>query len=279
MKVAGRIILIISVLLTMSVIATSCGSSRKAVSLTETTAGKSRDRHKTDYSKKDRHHGPAAGHSLAQALVDEARTWLGTPYRYGGKDKSGTDCSGFIMQLYKDVANVSVPRNSRAQWDYCEGLDKKDLAVGDLVFFSSKNSDGEIAHVGMYIGNNSMIHASSSRGVIETNLDGNYYIRHFIGAGRLPVIAQILPVPRPVTPVEPLPAPEPMPVASVPEPAPTEPETIVFIAEPIPIEPVQTEPIQTVPVQTVQKPEPDSPDKDPAPSPAVVVKNAFGRTH
>ncbi len=247
-----RLAYILIASLTLSVMTTSCGTTRKTTS----SAHSVKPHKRPDLEKKDRHHGPAATHDLAQALIDEARTWLGTPYRYGGKDKSGTDCSGFIMQLYKTVTNVNVPRNSRAQWDYCEALDKKDLAVGDLIFFSSKNSGGDIAHVGMYIGDGTMIHASSSRGVTESNIGSNYFVEHYIGSGRVPVIAQLVPVPRPVprpiTPVDILPVPDSPPVAEVPEPAPVNPEPIVLIAEPTP---------------------------EPAPTPASVVKNAFGRAH
>jgi len=136
----------------------------------------------------------AAKLPVQKSLVSNAREWIGTPYLWGGEDKNGADCSGFVMTLFKDVAGISLPRNSRKQKEYCVSLDKEYLEVGDLVFFSSPKSGGDIAHVGMYIGDNKMIHASSSRGVIESDLSLNYYITHYKGAGRVPTIAQVLPI-------------------------------------------------------------------------------------
>lgn len=175
----------------------SCGSSKNTVSGSEAlrvekSKGKKSDSKKTKKPKA----GRGASHALADALVDEARSWLGTPYRYGGKTKKGADCSGFIMEVYRNVAGISIPRNSAKQKEYCADIDKMDLTVGDLIFFSSKRSGGGIAHVGMYIGDGMMIHASSSRGVVESPIDQRYYVEHYKGSGRIPLIAELVPVKR-----------------------------------------------------------------------------------
>ena len=179
----------------------SCGSSRSTTvrgsdARVRVDNKKQKDREHSRRSKKTTQHGKKATKNVASALVTEARSWLGTPYAYGGKSHDGTDCSGFVMEVYKAVTGIAIPRNSGAQSDYCEDLDRDELEIGDLVFFSSKKSGGNIAHVGMYIGDGTMIHASSSKGVIESSLNQNYYVDHYVGAGRVPAIAQAVPTRR-----------------------------------------------------------------------------------
>lgn len=122
---------------------------------------------------------------MGRKLVVEARRWLGTPYRYGGESKAGTDCSGMLMVIYRDVAGLKLPRNSSAQHDYCIEIEKRRLQPGDLVFFSSSKGGRKISHVGMYVGNGRIIHASSSRGVIESDLAERYYDSHYHSSGRV----------------------------------------------------------------------------------------------
>lgn len=120
-----------------------------------------------------------------KALIKEAKSWIGTKYKYGGESRSGTDCSGFVMQVYKAVYDFKLPRTSRDQHAFCKKIDKKDLKVGDLVFFATGKSSSRVSHVGLYIGNGEFIHASSSKGVIITDLNKNYYVRTFVSAGRV----------------------------------------------------------------------------------------------
>ncbi len=122
---------------------------------------------------------------ISKALVKQARSWIGTPYRYGGSSKSGTDCSGMLTVIFKDVAKLSLPRNSAAQQEYCFEVPKRNLEPGDLVFFTTSSRGGKVNHVGMYVGNGKIIHASSSRGVIESSLDEKYYVSHYHSSGRV----------------------------------------------------------------------------------------------
>lgn len=138
---------------------------------------------------------PAATSKMGKALVSEARKWLGTPYVYGGHSRKGTDCSGFLMEVFRECAGISLPRSSREQQAYCHPIDREYLAVGDLVFFSSKRSGGRVSHVGMYIGDGRMIHASSSRGVVEDDLASQYFVTYYQGAGRVPQLANANPIP------------------------------------------------------------------------------------
>ncbi len=133
---------------------------------------------------------------VADALVSEARTWIGTPYKWGGHDKSGADCSGFLMEVFKAAVDVKIPRTTKDQREQCIEVDRDNISVGDIIFFTSNKSEGKIAHVGMYVGDGRMIHASSSRGVVEDDLSMKYYINHFKSIGRVPELAKANPVPK-----------------------------------------------------------------------------------
>lgn len=119
------------------------------------------------------------------ALVAEARKWIGSPYRYGGHSRSGTDCSGFVMEVYRAAAGIELPRSSREQHKFATPINFNNLSVGDLVFFSTRGSGGDVSHVGIFIGDNNMIHASTSRGVIVSGLDEKYYQSTYHSSGRV----------------------------------------------------------------------------------------------
>ena len=121
----------------------------------------------------------------ADVLLAEAYTWVGTPYRYGGQSRSGADCSGFVLQVYLNALQIKLPRSSSAQAEYCRNVKRSDLRPGDLVFFSIGKKKGGVNHVGLYVGNNMMLHASGSRGVMVSSLDEPYFRRHYHSAGRV----------------------------------------------------------------------------------------------
>ena len=123
--------------------------------------------------------------AMGADLADEARGWLGTPYRYGGADRRGTDCSGLVMELYRSVCATKLPRTTVEQKSYCTKVARNQARVGDLMFFGSSKGGGQISHVGLYIGKGEMIHASSSRGVMVSNVDAGYWGDRFRGAGRV----------------------------------------------------------------------------------------------
>lgn len=150
----------------------SCHSSRRV-------SGASGDhRHTATHDVTERSVDPDA----ARTLIQQARRWLGTPYRYGGNERSGVDCSGLTCRVFADGLGIRLPRTSAQQRDYCRRIDRADLEPGDLVFF---RNGGKINHVGLYIGAGRMIHASSSRGVIETDLSDTYWARRYYTSGRV----------------------------------------------------------------------------------------------
>lgn len=108
--------------------------------------------------------------SLYHFIVD----WYGTPYKFGGTSNKGVDCSGFTNILFNEIYNIQLPRISRDIAEKVKRKYTKDLKEGDLVFFSFGNS-GVVNHVGVYLHNNHFVHASTSRGVIISNLSEPYY--------------------------------------------------------------------------------------------------------
>lgn len=118
-------------------------------------------------------------------LVEEALKWLGTPYRYGGTSRSGTDCSGMTMQVYGKALGIKLPRSSREQQKFCKSIKKSSLDAGDLIFFSTGRDKTRVSHVGMYIGDSKFIHASGSRGVIVSDINERYYVRNYHSSGHV----------------------------------------------------------------------------------------------
>ena len=121
----------------------------------------------------------------ANEVIAYAKTLLGKPYVWGAQGPNSFDCSGFTYYVFKNKAGITLPRNSAVQSKYGTYVSKSNLKAGDLVFFDTNGAnDGNVSHVGMYIGNNEFIHAANSKkGVIKSTLTG-YYDKKFINARR-----------------------------------------------------------------------------------------------
>lgn len=123
-------------------------------------------------------------HAVTRTLLAEADSWIGTPYAWGGNDRKGVDCSGFVTQVYLRSLQISLPRTSETQMKYCKPIDRKDLVPGDLVFFTVRGGN-RVGHVGIYIGDGNMVHSSSSKGVVVTPLDNPYFVANYYSSGRV----------------------------------------------------------------------------------------------
>ncbi|MCD8091736.1 MAG: C40 family peptidase [Bacteroides sp.] len=117
-------------------------------------------------------------------LYLNAAEWIGTPYRAGGDSKRGTDCSGLTSQLYRKVYHTRLSRSTDGQLKECKQISRRNLREGDLVFFTSRASRKRVAHVGIYLKNGKFIHASTSQGVIVSNLKEKYYTDYWLCGGR-----------------------------------------------------------------------------------------------
>jgi cell wall-associated NlpC family hydrolase len=115
-------------------------------------------------------------------LLKSVDYWYGTRYLMGGASKSGIDCSAFVQAVYLAAFAMVVPRTAFEQFRVTNRISAVEMKEGDLVFF---NTTGGVSHVGIYLRNNKFIHASSSRGVTVSDLFDPYYLKRFLGVGRI----------------------------------------------------------------------------------------------
>ncbi len=130
---------------------------------------------------------PISNSTEKQAIVQYAKQFIGTPYRYGGTVLGkGVDCSGFTQAVMKNFG-ISLNRCSGDQVYNGQYVDKSQLQIGDLVFFDTRGrkNQGIISHVGLYIGDGQFIHASTNHGVVINHLSEAYYVRTYVKAVRL----------------------------------------------------------------------------------------------
>lgn len=115
---------------------------------------------------------------------------VGSPYRLGGTSpETGLDCSGFVGHVFRQIAGLTLPRDARAMSEATQPLETSELRPGDLVFFNTLNR--AFSHVGIYLGEQRFVHASSSRTgrVMVSSLDDSYWRQRFDGARRVAVSA------------------------------------------------------------------------------------------
>lgn len=107
-----------------------------------------------------------------EAIVESGKRFLGLHYLWGGMSSYGYDCSGFAYNMHRSV-DIQIPRDAVDQAESGQWVEKSDLQPGDLLFFANDEGKGRVHHVGIYYGNNQMIHSPDSRSAIEiVNLTG-----------------------------------------------------------------------------------------------------------
>lgn len=211
----ARAILFFSLIILTSLAETSCRSSKSASKSKSGTTGKAYVRKKSKSGNKRSNHrsttsareaafrksksSPAtskttppasakAASDQAMQVIKTARSYLGTPYRYGGSTGKGMDCSGLLCTSFASI-DVKLPRTSTEQASYGKDVRLQEVSPGDLVFFAERKGGSKISHVGMVTavkGKDQVlfIHSSTSRGVVEDNLYGEYYQKIFVKAIR-----------------------------------------------------------------------------------------------
>ena len=119
----------------------------------------------------------------SQKMLELINKRIGVPYKYGGKDETGFDCSGFTCFIYEKSAKIRIIPSSVDQYKIGKIISRSELIFGDLVFF---NTTGRIpSHVGIYVGNNLFAHSSVQKGVTISSLNSSYYKKRFVGARRV----------------------------------------------------------------------------------------------
>ena len=134
-----------------------------------------------------------AGHkskrNRIETVINTARSYTGTPYKWGGTTRSGMDCSGLLLNSFESI-NYPIPRTSAEQSKTGKKVSKNNIKEGDLVFFATGDKKRKITHVGLVTevrgqGHIMFIHASSSIGVTESELSSDYYQKRFRQARRI----------------------------------------------------------------------------------------------
>lgn len=122
--------------------------------------------------------------SFEKELTAAIKSYLGVPYRFGGATKNGMDCSGFVSRVYRDGIDLKLPHRARSMFKLGRSVSRNRLGFGDLVFFENIENYG-VSHVGIYVGDGKFAHASSSRGVVISDFNLDYYKKRYVGARRI----------------------------------------------------------------------------------------------
>jgi cell wall-associated NlpC family hydrolase len=119
---------------------------------------------------------------VKKALYQHFSQWKGTPYKFGGQDRNGVDCSGFVYLTFRTRFGLELPRSTDEQVEIGRDVTGKLLQPGDLLFFRIGFFD---RHVGIYLENKTFIHASKDRGIMISSLDNQYWYSKFQKAKRI----------------------------------------------------------------------------------------------
>jgi len=120
--------------------------------------------------------------SIQNKILKEFRKWEGTPHKMGGNSKKGIDCSGFAHYMYNKLFNIKAPRSTKLFLKYGMQIKKDQLYSGDVVIFRPPTYP---YHVGIYVGDNKFIHASTTKGVMMSDLDNRYWLKAYYMSRRV----------------------------------------------------------------------------------------------
>ena len=120
---------------------------------------------------------------VKETLYETVNSWLGVPYKYGGTDRNGIDCSAFVGTVFRQVYGVELHRTANDMLRDVSLISRSELREGDILFFT--NSKGKVSHVGIYMKEGLFAHASTSNGVSVSRLDDTYWTKHFYKGGRI----------------------------------------------------------------------------------------------
>ncbi len=119
-------------------------------------------------------------HKELYYFIDE---WYGVSYKWGGNDKKGVDCSGFVTQLYTTVYGEKIKRTVASQYASTKNFKRKRrLREGNLIYFTETNNP---SHVGVYLMNGFFVHSASGKGVHISHINNIYWKKTYTGGGKV----------------------------------------------------------------------------------------------
>lgn len=161
-------------------LASACGT-RKPITKSPSKPESTIKAESNALEKYEKQFGISLPKNFDRGLAETIAPWIGSPYKYGGNTKSGTDCSGFVQQVYLNHYQKAIPRSSEQMMKQSKKLNAEDRREGDLVFF--KTGGVKTDHVGIYLTESYFVHASTKRGVIISSLNETYYAKSFLQYG------------------------------------------------------------------------------------------------
>ena len=129
--------------------------------------------------------GESEEKNIEKQILESAEDWMGTPYKMGGEDKNGVDCSAFTQTIIKDVFDIDLPRRVKDQKKVGLKVELEEMQAGDLVVFKTGGFLSNRQHIGIYLSDYKFLHASSSEGVTVSSLEDWYWKKKYRSSRRI----------------------------------------------------------------------------------------------
>ncbi|MRS14948.1 bifunctional murein DD-endopeptidase/murein LD-carboxypeptidase [Enterobacteriaceae bacterium RIT691] len=168
--------------LAVAVLLSACSTTNTAKNMHSETHGVANEDPSSLQASQDEFESMVRNVDIKSRLMEQYASWKGVRYRLGGDTRRGIDCSAFVQRTFRDQFGMDLPRSTYEQQEMGKSISRSQLRTGDLVLFRA-GSTGR--HVGIYIGNNQFVHASTSSGVTISSMDEPYWNRRYNEARRV----------------------------------------------------------------------------------------------
>lgn len=168
--------------LAVAVLLSACSTTNTAKNMHSETHGVANEDPSSLQASQDEFESMVRNLDVKSRLMEQYASWKGVRYRLGGDTRRGIDCSAFVQRTFRDQFGMDLPRSTYEQQEMGKSISRSQLRTGDLVLFRA-GSTGR--HVGIYIGNNQFVHASTSSGVTISSMDEPYWNRRYNEARRV----------------------------------------------------------------------------------------------